>query len=114
MSTTSSQPSATFTQMFFFSVKVTVGVGALALPQQVAAVGYVWSAVMLFLLNLIGLGCGPVFVGMVSDHLEPRYGTAALGHSLNWLAPFMVLAFLLQCATALSVMRDRRRGKLML
>jgi amino acid permease len=38
--------------MFFFSVKVTVGVGALALTQQVAAVGYVWSAVMLFLVGV--------------------------------------------------------------
>ncbi|KAH8098062.1 amino acid transmembrane transporter [Aureococcus anophagefferens] len=51
MSTTQT-PSATFTQMFFFSVKVTVGVGALALPQQVAAVGYVWSAVMLVLVGV--------------------------------------------------------------
>ena len=45
-------PQASFTQMFFFSVKVTVGVGALALPQQVADVGYVWSAVMLFLVGV--------------------------------------------------------------
>ena len=70
------------------------------------------SAVMLFLLNLIGLGCGPLFIGIVSDYLEPRYGVMALGYSLNWLAPFMVLAFLLQCATALSMMRDRRRSAL--
>ncbi|KCZ99971.1 major facilitator transporter [Hyphomonas polymorpha PS728] len=87
-------------------------VPALALLQNRSPARYraTASAVMLFLLNLIGLGCGPLFVGMMSDYLEPRYGVMALGYSLNWLAPFMVLAFLLQCATALSMVRDRRRN----
>lgn len=87
-------------------------VPALALLQNRTPARYraTASAVMLFLLNLIGLGCGPLFIGMMSDYLEPRHGVMALGYSLNWLAPFMVLAFLLQCATALSIMRDRRRN----
>lgn len=66
------------------------------------------SAATLFLLNLIGLGCGPLFVGAVSDRLQPQLGIHALGAALQWLTPFIGLAFLLQCATAWSIRRDRR------
>ncbi|MEE2662549.1 MAG: MFS transporter [Myxococcota bacterium] len=38
------------------------------------------SAILLFILNLIGLGIGPWFVGFVSDALAPRYGN----ESLRW------------------------------
>ena len=38
------------------------------------------SAILLFILNLIGLGIGPWFVGFVSDTLAPRYGD----ESLRW------------------------------
>lgn len=34
------------------------------------------SAVMLFTVNLIGLGFGPLFVGILSDHMTDRYGYA--------------------------------------
>jgi len=38
------------------------------------------SAILLFILNLIGMGIGPWFVGFASDALEPRFGT----ESLRW------------------------------
>ncbi|MFP6605051.1 MAG: MFS transporter [Myxococcota bacterium] len=38
------------------------------------------SAILLFILNLIGLGIGPWFVGYVSDSLAPHYGD----ESLRW------------------------------
>jgi len=38
------------------------------------------SAVLFFMLNLIGLGLGPITIGYVSDLLEPTYGT----ESLRW------------------------------
>ncbi|MGB3808544.1 MAG: MFS transporter [Parvibaculum sp.] len=38
------------------------------------------SAVMLFVLNFIALGFGPLTVGLLSDLLEPRFGT----ESLRW------------------------------
>ncbi len=38
------------------------------------------SAILLFILNLIGLGIGPWFVGYVSDALAPQYGA----ESLRW------------------------------
>ena len=36
------------------------------------------SAVLFFVLNTIGLGFGPLIIGMLSDWLEPTYGTDAL------------------------------------
>jgi MFS family permease len=38
------------------------------------------SAILLFILNMIGLGLGPWFVGYVSDALAPQYGD----ESLRW------------------------------
>jgi MFS family permease len=38
------------------------------------------SAILLFILNMIGLGIGPWFVGFVSDLLAPQYGD----ESLRW------------------------------
>jgi MFS family permease len=40
------------------------------------------SAIVLFVLNLIGLGLGPVLVGILNDWLEPRYGVEAIRISL--------------------------------
>jgi predicted MFS family arabinose efflux permease len=40
------------------------------------------SAVVLFVLNLIGLGLGPTLVGVLNDALEPRYGVDAIRASL--------------------------------
>jgi predicted MFS family arabinose efflux permease len=43
------------------------------------------SAILLFILNIIGLGLGPWFVGVVSDWLAPEYGVQSLGISLVWI-----------------------------
>ncbi len=40
------------------------------------------SAILLFIINLIGLGLGPWFVGMLSDALKPSYGTDAIRYAL--------------------------------
>jgi predicted MFS family arabinose efflux permease len=40
------------------------------------------SAILLFMLNLIGLGIGPWFVGYVSDLLAPTYGVESIRYSL--------------------------------
>ncbi|MBV8681725.1 MAG: MFS transporter [Caulobacteraceae bacterium] len=71
-------------------------------PAQRAVAG----SILLFILNLIGLGGGPLFVGAISDHLKPRFGEHALMHALLWLAPFYVLTFLCQLAAAWFLERD--------
>jgi hypothetical protein len=40
------------------------------------------AAVLLFILNIIGLGLGPQAVGIVSDLLRPAYGDESLRYSL--------------------------------
>ncbi len=40
------------------------------------------SALLLFILNIIGLGLGPWFVGFLSDFLNPYYGVEALRYAL--------------------------------
>ena len=40
------------------------------------------SAILLFIINLIGLGLGPWFVGMLSDALKPAYGVDAIRYAL--------------------------------
>ena len=44
-------------------------------PAQMRATA---AAVMLLVLNLVGLGLGPTFIGFVSDMLNPRFGIEAL------------------------------------
>jgi len=44
------------------------------------------SALMLFILNLIGLGLGPVFAGVLSDLLRPEFGIESIRYSLLILA----------------------------
>ena len=40
------------------------------------------SAVLFLVLNLIGLGMGPLFVGIVSDLLAPSLGSESLRYAL--------------------------------
>lgn len=58
------------------------------------------GSILLFLINLVGLGGGPVFVGALSDLLSPTYGAASLGAALRWLAPFALLACACQMGAA--------------
>lgn len=48
------------------------------------------SAILFFILNLIGLGFGPLVVGIISDVLEPTFGT----ESLRWALASTVLVSL--------------------
>jgi hypothetical protein len=41
------------------------------------------SAILLFVLNLIGLGLGPMLTGFVSDFLTPSYGDDALRYAMS-------------------------------
>ena len=61
------------------------------------------GAIFLFVLNIIGLGCGPLLIGMASDHFAPEYGTHALRMALLCLAPVFILVFLVQLAAAWSL-----------
>jgi hypothetical protein len=40
------------------------------------------SAILLFVLNLIGMGLGPYFVGILSDLFAPTFGIESLRYAL--------------------------------
>jgi len=50
------------------------------------------GALLLFVVNLIGMGGGPVYVGIISDWATPTYGVDALRIAMYALAPFFMLA----------------------
>ncbi|RAK60655.1 MFS transporter [Phenylobacterium hankyongense] len=66
------------------------------------------SAILLFILNLVGLGGGPVFVGMISDHAKPQYGEHSLLIGLAALFPMIALTVGAHLAASLSIGRDKR------
>ena len=53
------------------------------------------SALMLFVINIIGLGCGPQFVGILSDYLRVTFGDESMRYAL-----FAVVAFAYPLAAA--------------
>ncbi len=61
------------------------------------------SAVLLFILNMIGMGLGPLAVGMLSDALEPSYGIESIRYALLAVvascAAWSVLHYLLAART---------------
>ena len=61
------------------------------------------SAILLFIINLIGLGGGPVMVGIVSDRLKPIYGDESVRYALLWIvtigAAWATLHYLLAART---------------
>lgn len=53
------------------------------------------GALLLLVMNLIGLGLGPTFVGAASDFFRPQYGDHALEMAFYSLAPMYVVAAML-------------------
>jgi hypothetical protein len=51
------------------------------------------AAGLLFIVNLIGLGLGPLSIGMLSDALEPQFGVESLRYAL-----MSVFGFKIWCA----------------
>ncbi|WP_288986639.1 MFS transporter [uncultured Sphingopyxis sp.] len=56
------------------------------------------AAVLMLMFNIVGLGLGPLFIGVVSDHLKPAYGDESLRWALLTILPFAVAAGLAQFA----------------
>jgi predicted MFS family arabinose efflux permease len=50
------------------------------------------AAVLLFILNMIGLGAGPQAVGILSDVLQPSYGDESLRYALLMLSTVQIWA----------------------
>ena len=68
----------------------------------------VMAAVNLFILNIIGLGLGPVGVGLISDLAAPEYGIESIRHGL--LATLIVMAWGALHEARVGVLLHRSRG----
>jgi MFS family permease len=66
------------------------------------------GAILLFVLNLVGLGGGPIFLGKVSDMAKATYGDHSLLIGYAALAPALVIAIIAHLVAANSIARDKR------
>lgn len=82
---------------------------ALALVQNAVAPGMrtVAGAILLFVLNLVGLGVGPVYVGWIADAMEPIHGHNALAFGYAAVVPVLVITVGAHILTSLSIARDK-------
>lgn len=56
------------------------------------------AAVLMLMFNIVGLGLGPLYTGVLSDTLMPSYGNDSLRWALMGLLPFVVAAAAAQWA----------------
>lgn len=68
------------------------------------------AALFIFILNLIGLGGGPLLLGALSDMLTPQFGADALRYSILASLPFYLLAALLLFLAGRRLDRDWEKG----
>ena len=66
------------------------------------------GAILLFILNLIGLGGGPLYVGYISDHAKAQYGEHSLVIGFAAVFPMILLTILAHIAASMSIARDKR------
>lgn len=64
------------------------------------------AAVLMLMFNIVGLGLGPLFAGIVSDALKPDYGDESLRWALMALMPFAVAAGIAQYAMTPHLEKD--------
>ena len=68
------------------------------------------SAVVLFVLNLFGLGLGPLVVGALNDALKARLGDVAIRYSLLGVVAVSALSVPFFVAAARHMRRDLGAG----
>ncbi len=92
----------TFFNYFYLTPAVTFVQNAVSARRRTLA-----GAVLLLIMNLIGLGFGPTWVGALSDWLRPTHPTNSLQLALYSLVPFYLVAIVLDLALARRLARDR-------
>jgi len=95
----------TFLNYFYLTPAVTFVQNAVSARRRTLA-----GAVLLLIMNLMGLGIGPTWVGAVSDWLRPTHPANSLQLALYSLVPFYLLAIGLDLALARQL-RRRERGE---
>jgi predicted MFS family arabinose efflux permease len=74
-----------------------------------ASMRAITSAIFFLMINLIGLGFGPLVVGMISDLLAPSLGVESLRWAMSFVAVVSVVSTLLFFASSRKLMPDLKR-----
>jgi predicted MFS family arabinose efflux permease len=85
----------TFLNYFYLTPAVTLVQNAVPARQRTLA-----GAVLLLIMNLIGLGLGPTWLGAMSDWFRPTYPTSSLQLAFYSLVPFYGIAIVLHFVLA--------------
>jgi len=100
---------AGLTLVFFALILNSLYLGpCIALSHALVAPGMraLTSAILFFVINMIGLGLGPFVTGLVSDMLVPAYGDQALRYSMVGTIQMYVLALLMFALAARHLRAD--------
>lgn len=92
----------TFLNYFYLTPAVTLVQNSVSARQRTLA-----GAALLLIMNLIGLGLGPTWVGAVSDWLRPTHPTNSLQLAFYSLVPFYLIAIVLHLVLARRLGRGR-------
>ncbi|GAA0322091.1 MFS transporter [Sphingomonas oligophenolica] len=91
----------TFLNSFFLPATVTFIQGEVRPDERVIS-----GALLLLVMNFIGLGLGPTYVGMASDFFRPAHGVHALQTAFYALAPMYLIAGVLFLGLARMIARS--------
>jgi len=94
-----------FLNSFFLSATVTFVQGEVPPERRVIS-----GALLLLVMNFIGLGLGPTYVGMVSDYFRPTQGAHALQAAYYALAPMYLIGAVLFLILARMIRRHEGRS----
>lgn len=94
-----------FLNSFFLPATVTFVQGEVAPGARVIS-----GALLLLVMNLIGLGLGPTFIGLASDFFRPAYGAHSLQMAFYALAPVYLVAAALFLWLARLIKRSASAG----
>ncbi|WP_447764143.1 spinster family MFS transporter [Sphingopyxis panaciterrae] len=94
----------TFLNYLYLTPAVTLVQNAVSARQRTLA-----GAVLLLIMNLIGLGLGPTWLGAVSDWLKPAHPGNSLQLAFYTLVPFYFVAIALHLALARVLKRNHRK-----
>ena len=95
-----------FLNSFFLSATVAFVQDEVSPDQRVIS-----GALLLLVMNFIGLGLGPTYVGMASDLFRAAYGAHSLQAAMYALAPMYVIAALLFFGLARMIRRTEHAGE---
>jgi MFS family permease len=95
----------TFLNYFYLSPAVALVQEEVQPHQRVLA-----GALLLLVMNLIGLGLGPTYLGAVSDYFRASHPNHSLQIGFYTLVPFYVVAVLLHWSLARALRRETQNG----